>query len=236
MSPEVLADGLGRNPPLWTDGWRAFSAMDLDVVLRKMEQETPTNIVFLDACRNNSLAVPVSSRRVSRRQCAVASPLAMAAVNEAVPLLTPIETLAVTGFTVPVRLAFCAPAWNENRLVPVGAIAACKDTPLIVPVQKNGPNALDVIVPVKEPGGIVTAKVPIWKVTGWAKGLIPLLVLPKVKLDLRTKASVFGAVPISIIAVGLKAANGTSGIMPISWGMTGLWGDPPAGTWPPPCC
>jgi hypothetical protein len=54
VSPEVLADGLGRNPPLWT-------AMDLDVVLRKMEQETPTNIVFLDACRNNSL--DVSSRR-----------------------------------------------------------------------------------------------------------------------------------------------------------------------------
>jgi hypothetical protein len=152
----------------------------------------------------------------------------MVAVNEAVPLLTPIETLAVTGFTVPVRLAFCAPAWNENRLVPVGAIAACKDTPLIVPVKKNGPKALDVIVPVKEPGGMVTAKVPIWKVTGWAKGLIPLLVLPKVKLDLRTKASVFGAVPKSIIAVGLKAANGTSGIMPISWGMTCLSGGGPA--------
>jgi hypothetical protein len=33
----------------------------------------------------------------------------------------------------------------------VGAIAACKDTPLIVPVKKNGPKALDVIVPVKEP-------------------------------------------------------------------------------------
>ena len=152
----------------------------------------------------------------------------MVAVTEAVPLLTPIETLAVTGFTVPVRLAFCAPAWNENRLAPVGAIAACKDTPLIVPVKKNGLNALDMIVPVKEPGGMVTAKVPIWKVTGWAKGLIPLLVLPKVKLDLRTKASVFGAVPISIIAVGLKAANGTSGIMPISPRMTGLSGGGPA--------
>jgi hypothetical protein len=61
VSPEVLADGLGRNPPLWTDGWRAFSAMDLDVVLRKMEQETSTNIVFLDAFRNNSL--DISSRR-----------------------------------------------------------------------------------------------------------------------------------------------------------------------------
>ena len=35
--------------------------MDLDVVLRKMEQETPANIVFLDACRNNSL--DISSRR-----------------------------------------------------------------------------------------------------------------------------------------------------------------------------
>lgn len=81
----------------------------------------------------------------------------MVAVNEAVPLSTPIETLAVTGFTVPVRLAFCVPAWNENRLVPVGAIAACKDTPLIVPVKKNGPKALAVTVPVKEPGGMVTA-------------------------------------------------------------------------------
>jgi hypothetical protein len=55
---------------------------------------------------------------------------------------------------------------------------------------------------------MVTAKVPIWKVTGWAKGLIPLLVLPKVKLDLRTKASVFGAVPISIIAVGRMGRPG----------------------------
>jgi hypothetical protein len=108
---------------------------------------------------------------------------------------------------------------------------------LIAPVKKNGPKALDVTVPVKEPGGMVKAKVPTWKVTGWAKGLIPLLVLPKVKLELRTKASVFGAVPKSIIAVGLKAANGTSGIMPISWAMTILWGeDPPAGPWPPPCC
>ncbi|MGH6839300.1 MAG: hypothetical protein ACREDT_10980 [Methylocella sp.] len=91
----------------------------------------------------------------------------MVAVNEAVPLSTPIETLAVTGFAVPIRLAFCDPAWNENRLAPVGAIAACKDTPLIVPANVNGPKVLPVIGPAKEPGGLVRAKVPIWKVTDW---------------------------------------------------------------------
>jgi uncharacterized caspase-like protein len=32
-----------------------FVAMDLDLVLRNMERETPTNIVFLDACRDNPL-------------------------------------------------------------------------------------------------------------------------------------------------------------------------------------
>lgn len=81
MSPEVLADGLGRNPPLWTDGWRAFTAMDLDVVLRKMEQETSTNIVFLEAFRNNSLDISSPSPMVSCRQCAVASAGKMAAVT-----------------------------------------------------------------------------------------------------------------------------------------------------------
>jgi hypothetical protein len=130
--------------------------MDLDVVLPKMEQETPTNIVFLDACRNNSLAVPVSSRRVSRRQCAVASPLAMTAVNEAVPLLTPIETLAVTGFTVPVKLAFCGAAPNAYLFVPVAPVRAIMGTPPITPSNVNGPNP----VPVKEPGGMVVVKVP----------------------------------------------------------------------------
>jgi len=107
----------------------------------------------------------------------------MTAVTEVVPLLLPMVSVTGTGFTVPVKLAFCPAAWNENRLVPVGPIAACKGTPLIVPVKKNGPKALDVTVPVKEPGGIVTAKVPIWRVTGSAGGLIPLLALPKVKLD-----------------------------------------------------
>ncbi len=32
-----------------------FVAMDLDLVLRNMERETSTNIVFLDACRDNPL-------------------------------------------------------------------------------------------------------------------------------------------------------------------------------------
>jgi hypothetical protein len=50
-------------------------------------------------------------------------------------------------------------------------------TPPITPSNVNGPNP----VPVKEPGGIVTAKVPIWRVTGSAAGLIPFLALPKVR-------------------------------------------------------
>ena len=83
----------------------------------------------------------------------------MVAVTEAMPLLLPMVRVTGTGFTVPVRLAFCAPAWNENRLAPVGAIVACKDTPLIVPANVNGPNDV-LVVPVKEPGGMVKAKVP----------------------------------------------------------------------------
>jgi hypothetical protein len=107
----------------------------------------------------------------------------MVAVTEAVPLLLPMVSVTGTGFTVPVKLAFCAAASNTNRLVPVGPIAARKGTPWFVPVNKNGPKALPVVVPVKEPAGMVVEKVPIWRVTASAGGLIPLLVLPKVKLD-----------------------------------------------------
>jgi hypothetical protein len=59
------------------------------VVLRKMEQEAPTNIVFLGACRNNSLAVPVLSPMVSRRQCEAASAGTIVAVTEVAPLSPP---------------------------------------------------------------------------------------------------------------------------------------------------
>jgi hypothetical protein len=109
----------------------------------------------------------------------------------------------------------CAAKSNTNRLVPVGPIAACMATPLIAPVKLNGPKALAVLVPVKEPAGMVVEKVPIWRVTASAGGLIPLLVLPKVKLDRISKESVFGVVPKWIVTVGLKAANCTGGTNPV---------------------
>jgi hypothetical protein len=43
-----------------------FRAIDLDLVLRNMERETPTNIVFLDACRDNPLAATFASSMGTR--------------------------------------------------------------------------------------------------------------------------------------------------------------------------
>lgn len=43
-----------------------FVAMELDVVLRNMEQGPPTNIVFLDACRNNPLAANLAKSMGTR--------------------------------------------------------------------------------------------------------------------------------------------------------------------------
>jgi uncharacterized caspase-like protein len=43
-----------------------FIAMDLDLVLRNMERETPTNIVFLDACRDNPLVANLAKSMGTR--------------------------------------------------------------------------------------------------------------------------------------------------------------------------
>jgi hypothetical protein len=56
-------------------------------------------------------APPLSPPMVSRRQRATAGVGTIVAVTEAVPLLLPTETLAVSGITVPVKLAFWPAAW-----------------------------------------------------------------------------------------------------------------------------
>jgi hypothetical protein len=55
-----------------------FRAIDLDLVLRNMTRETRTNIVFLDACRDNPLAVNLA-RRLGTRSGAVGRGLAQVA-------------------------------------------------------------------------------------------------------------------------------------------------------------
>ncbi len=52
-----------------------FVAMDLDLVLRNMERETPTNIVFLDACRDNPLVANLA-KSMGTRSSAIARGLA----------------------------------------------------------------------------------------------------------------------------------------------------------------
>jgi hypothetical protein len=44
----------------------------------------------------------------------------MAAVTEVAPLLSPMESVTGTGFTVPVRLAFRVPARNAYRAANLG--------------------------------------------------------------------------------------------------------------------
>jgi uncharacterized caspase-like protein len=52
-----------------------FATVDLDLVLRNMERETRVNIVFLDACRDNPLAVNLA-RKMGTRSTAVSRGLA----------------------------------------------------------------------------------------------------------------------------------------------------------------
>lgn len=52
-----------------------FNAIDLDLVLRNMERTTPTNIVFLDACRDNPLANNLA-RRMGTRSASIGRGLA----------------------------------------------------------------------------------------------------------------------------------------------------------------
>jgi hypothetical protein len=52
-----------------------FGAIDIDLVLRNMERETPTNIVFLDACRDNPLTANLA-RSMGTRSGAVTRGLA----------------------------------------------------------------------------------------------------------------------------------------------------------------
>ena len=63
----------------------------------------------------------------------------------------------------------------------------------------------------KEPGGMVTAKVPAWKVTGWVRGLITGAVLLKMKLVCRAKKSWFPAPPKARTRFAAKARKGTPG-------------------------
>ena len=106
-------------------------------------------------------------------------------MTEVVPLSTPMLSLTVTGFVVPVKLARTALAWNAYRRVPVCSIAACMAAPLITPAKTKKPW----FVSTKEPGGIVTAKVPAWSVTACVRGLIPGAVLLKMKRVCRAKES-----------------------------------------------
>ena len=84
------------------------------------------------------------------------------------------------GLFVLIRLAL-ADAWNVYDLTPVCLIDAFTVKPLITPTNAKSPGP----VIVKEPGGIVTVKLPIRSVTASKAGLIPLLVLPNVKLEVR---------------------------------------------------
>ena len=112
------------------------------------------------------------------------------------------------------------PPGTTNRLVPVGAIAACKDTPLIVPVKLNGPKALPVVVPVKEPGGMVTAQGADLEGHRLGEGIDPVAGAPQGEARLNFERIVCSASCRNwIVGVALKAANGTSGIMPTPSGV-----------------
>jgi hypothetical protein len=62
---------------------------------------------------------------------------------------------------------------------------------------------------------MVVVKVPTWRVTGSAGGLIPLLALPNVKFDESSNKSVFGVWPKRIRSWAVKAAKGTGGTNPV---------------------
>jgi Adenylosuccinate synthetase len=131
----------------------------------------------------------------------------MSALTETVPPLLPMVSVTGTGFTVPIKLGCRASAFKLYRLVPVGSIRTCKFTPSTTPPNVNGPNP----VPANEPAGMVVANVPIWKVTGSATGLIPLLLCPSVYTDRSSKAPGFGDLPTSIASLTPKALKGTPG-------------------------
>ena len=57
----------------------------------------------------------------------------------------------------------------------------------------------------KEPGGIVVLKLPIWSVTRSVGGFIPLLLTPRVKLELIENSDWFGYT----VSRAVKALNGT---------------------------
>src|ERR1700730_6210047 len=112
-----------------------------------------------------------------------------------------------TGFWVPVKLAPTALAWNAYCRVPVCSSAASSLTPLITPAKTKKPW----VVFLKEPGGMVTAKVPTWKVTSWVRGLMPGALLLKMKLVCRAKKSWFPAPPKARTRFAAKARKGTPG-------------------------
>jgi hypothetical protein len=60
-----------------------------------------------------------------------------------------------------------------------------------------------------EPGGIITEKVPICRVTFSVTGLIPLLVEPRVEDSFRSKLS------FAISSLAKEEAKGTSGVIAI---------------------
>ena len=70
----------------------------------------------------------------------------------------------------------------------VSLIRTFRLTLLITPANVKYPG----LALTKEPAGIVIVKLPIWSVTGPAGGLIPLLVFPRVKLELIEKPGWFG--------------------------------------------
>src|ERR1700720_999280 len=93
-------------------------------------------------------------------------------------------------------------------------MTASSRTPPIFPWKLKDPSSCSCSSPSsclclrKEPGGIVTVKVPTDSVTGSAGGLIPLLaVLLKVKLDSSSKLSFFGFLSRSISSAEGEEGN-----------------------------
>ena len=97
-------------------------------------------------------------------------------MTEVAPLSPPTIRVRYTGFVVSVKLTPVAFAWKAYCSVAVGVIRAVKFTPLITSVKKKDPSGCFV----KEWGGIVMEKVPIWSVTwsrwGWIAGAVLLKV------------------------------------------------------------
>jgi hypothetical protein len=75
-----------------------FRTIDLDLVLRNMTRETRTNIVFLDACRDNPLAAQLA-RRMGARSAAISRGLAqvVAGVGTLIAFATEPGNVALDG-------------------------------------------------------------------------------------------------------------------------------------------